>query len=286
MGRYFGIAGVQMNIARAQDNSKAMMTRLKTVSLSFPWVDMVIFSELCASGLSFDPAQEIPNPIVDKFCEWAVKEKKWLVPGSFSEKDKGKTYNTAIVISPEGQIKAKYRKLFPWAPLEQSEPGDSFCIFDVPDKGRFGLCICYDMWFPEVVRNLAWLGAEAIICPTGTYTSDRAQEIVLSQANAISNQVYILNVNGTGGGGVGRSIFVDPEGRILQESGEGDTILTEVINLDLVSRVREYGTLGLCQPWKNLRNFRGTFPMYAGDITKGEIFRGLGPLRLRNKIEQ
>jgi len=168
--------------------------------------------------------------------------------------------------------------------LERNDAGESFCVFDIPGKGRFGICICYDIWFPEVVRNLAWLGSEVVICPTGTYTSDRSQEIILAQANAISNQVYVLNVNGTGGGGVGRSIFVDPEGRVLQESGERETILTEVIDLDVVSRVREYGTLGLSQTWKDLRDFGGTFPMYSGDLRKGEIFHSLGPLKLHRKI--
>lgn len=284
MSRYLGVAGVQLEIMKGKDNAGAMMERLKTVALLFPWVDMVIFSELCVSGLDTRQAEKIPNPTLDKFREWAAKEKKWLIPGSFNEKENGKIYNTAVVISPEGEVTAKYRKLFPWSPLEKSDSGESFCVFDIPGKGRFGLCICYDLWFPEVVRNLCWMGAEAVICPTMTYTSDRFQEKVLAQANAISNQTYVLSVNGAGGGGVGRSIFVDPEGRILQESGESDTILTEVIDLDEVSRVREYGTLGLCQAWKNLRNFEGTFPMYAGEIKEGEIFRSLGPLKLHKKI--
>lgn len=38
--------------------------------------------------------------------------------------------------------------------------------------------------------NLAWMGAEAIFCPTATYTSDRTQEKILAQANAISNQLW------------------------------------------------------------------------------------------------
>ncbi|HDZ23002.1 MAG TPA: carbon-nitrogen hydrolase family protein [Desulfobacteraceae bacterium] len=284
MSRYLGIAGVQMEVTRGRDNSAAMMERLRTVGLAFPWVDMVIFSELCASGLDSRRAEEIPNPTLDRFCAWAAKEKKWLIPGSFNEKENGKVYNTAVVISPEGEVTAKYRKLFPWAPLEKSESGDSFCVFEVPGKGRFGLCICYDLWFPEVVRNLCWMGAEAVICPTGTYTSDRYQEKVLVQANAISNQVYVLSVNGAGGGGVGKSIFVNPEGRVLQESGETDTILTEVIDLDEVSRVREYGTLGLCQTWKDLRDFKGEFPMYTEEMGKGELFRSLGPLKLHKEI--
>ena len=128
------------------------------------------------------------------------------------------------------------------------------------------------------------MGAEAIFCPTATYTSDRSQEVVLVQAAAISNQLYFFNVNGLGVGGVGSSIFVDPEGHILQTSGEGFIIMSEVIDLDVVSRVREYGTLGTSQVWKNLRDYKGTFPMYANNIGKGTIFNSLGPLKLNKKI--
>jgi formamidase len=201
------------------------------------------------------------------------------------EKDNDKIYNTSIVIAPDGEIKAKYRKLFLWSPLEQNEGGETFCVFDIPEKGRFGLCICYDQWFPEVTRTLAWMGAEAVFCPTATYTSDRAQELILAQANGITNQVYFLNLNGVGHGGVGRSIFIDPEGRVLQTSGEAEIIMTEVIDLDLVSRVREFGTLGLSQLWKDFANFRKKFPPYQDEVRNGAIFKSLGPLKHHRKIE-
>jgi predicted amidohydrolase len=284
MGRYLGIAGIQMRVFRDQDNSDAMIAKLHMVSKQFPWVDLVFFSELCACGLSPDLAISIPNPTIDKFCAWAKREKKWLIPGSVYEREQEKVYNTSIVISPDGEIITKYRKLFPWAPSEQNEGGESFCVFDIPKKGRIGLCICYDQWFPEVIRTLAWMGAEAVIHPTATCTSDRALELVLSQANAISNQVYFLSVNGVEGGGIGQSIFVDPEGHVLQTSGEGEMILTEVIDLDMVSRVREYGTLGLCQVWKSLGNFGHRFPIYMDDIRRGEIFKRIGKLEFHRKV--
>ena len=79
-------------------------------------------------------------------------------------------HNTALAISPEGEIVATYRKLFPWLPLETSVPGDTFTVFDIPGAGRFGLMICYDGWYPEVSRTLAWMGAEVILQPTLTKT--------------------------------------------------------------------------------------------------------------------
>jgi formamidase len=129
------------------------------------------------------------------------------------------------------------------------------------------------------------MGAEAIFCPTATYTSDRAQELILAQANAISNQLYFFNLNGLGVGGVGGSIFVDPQGRVLQTSGASELIMTEVIDLDLVSRVREYGTMGTSQLWKDLGNFEGKFPIYRDDIRSGKIYKSLGQLKLHKKID-
>jgi hypothetical protein len=61
--------------------------------------------------------------------------------------------------------------------------------------------------------------------------------------------------------------------------------MTEVIDLDLVSRVREYGTLGTSQLWKDLGNFKGKFPIYQDDIRKGELFKTLGPLELHGKLK-
>ena len=74
------------------------------------------------------------------------------------------------------------------------------------------------MWWivSEVARHLAWMGAEVIFQPTATGTSDRDQEVVLARANAIVNQVYVVNVNMGGRPGPGRSAIADPEGHLLQ----------------------------------------------------------------------
>ena len=201
MSRLLGVAGIQMNVVPGEDNSRSMLAKLDTVHTLAPWVDLIFFSELCASGLSKKQNASIPNPALDRFCRWASDHAKWLVPGSWYEQSHGQLYNTAIAIAPDGTIKARYRKIFPWRPLEVSTPGEEFCVFEIPGKGRIGLCICYDQWFPEVARSLAWMGAEAVICPTATGTPDRSQEIVMARAAAIANQMYWLSLNGLGAGG-------------------------------------------------------------------------------------
>jgi predicted amidohydrolase len=284
MSRKLGIAGIQMTAARGEDNAEPMLAKMKYVSLLFPWVDLIFFSELCLSGLDMKMALSDPDRELEKFIQFASDKNKWVIPGSFYEKKGDRIYNTAVVISPDGKIVASYSKMFPWRPLETSAPGEDFCVFDIPGKGRFGLCICYDQWFPEVARTLAWMGAEAVFCPTATITPDRAQEIIMSRANAIANQVYWFSLNGLGAGGIGQSVFVDPEGRVLQRAGAGEQYMTEIIDLDLVSRVRDYGTMGQCQVLKEFGSYKGKFPVYENDISKAEVFKSLGPVKLHKKL--
>jgi len=51
MSRNLGIAGIQMTVVRGEDNSDTMLAKMKFVSLLFPWVDIIFFSELCLSGV-------------------------------------------------------------------------------------------------------------------------------------------------------------------------------------------------------------------------------------------
>ncbi len=266
------------------------------IALSFPWVQLVVFPELVVSGVApFAPAeplearrktaQPIPGPLTDRLCGIARQAQTWLVPGSMYELDGDRLYNTALVISPQGEVVARYRKLFPWLPFEgETAAGDGFCVFDIPGVGRFGVCICYDQWFPEVVRSLIWLGAEVILQPTLTPTSDRPLELIVSQANAIVNQCYFVGVNGLGAFGGGKSLIVDPDGRVLQQAGDHETILTEVLDLDHVTRTREFGTLGLTQSLKQLRDCGHQFPIYQQGVAGGEGFQRLGPLTLHRQL--
>ena len=128
------------------------------------------------------------------------------------------------------------------------------------------------------------MGAEVILHPTMTPTSDRDLEVILSQSNAIVNQCYFMDVNGIGPWGGGRSIFVNPDGRVLQQAGNHETILTELIDLDRVMTTREYGNLGLTQTLKQLRDSQITFPPYQQGIANGEGFKALGNLERHGSL--
>ena len=122
--------------------------------------------------------------------------------------------------------------------------------------------ICYDIWFPEVARELVHLGAELIIVPTMTTTGDRNQEQIISQATAITQQCYVVSCNGVGYGGVGGSQIIDPEGVVLQNNGEGPCLQTCVIDFDHIRKIREIGVAGVTRPLKAFKDNSQTFSVY------------------------
>jgi predicted amidohydrolase len=216
-----------------------------------------------------DAAEPLDGSRMKELRELAGDLKVWLVPGSVCERGpRGELFNTQVVLSPEGQLAASYRKIFPWRPFEPYDPGDSFVTVDLDGYGRAGLSICYDAWFPEVSRQLAWMGAEVIINVVKTTTPDREHELILARASAISNQIFIVSINCAGPTGRGQSLIVGPEGDVLGQLGEGPGMLPASLDLSEVERVRAHGTAGLNRMWAQFRSHEApiALPVYEGHI--------------------
>jgi predicted amidohydrolase len=231
-----------------------------------PHARLVLLPELHLSSPPARAAVDIPGPLTDELGAMARNAGLWLVPGSVYEQgENGAVHNTCLVFSPDGELVARYRKVFPWEPHEMCTPGDEFVVFEIPEVGRIGLSICYDGSFPETSRQLAWMGAELILQPTLTTTTDRAAELVMARANAIFNQLYVVSLNAAAPAGLGRSVIVDPEGIVRHEAGETEETITDVLDLDAVTRVRRYGTAGVSRMWEQFERRREELrlPVYA-----------------------
>ena len=275
----FAIAGIQMRVSASQDNVPEMAHRLDILMARFPWVQMVVFSELAPFGPLPGHAQVLPGPAEQAFCAMAARHKIWLLPGSMFEDAGDRVYNTASVIDPNGHVVGRYRKMFPFQPYENHvASGDSFLVFDVPDVGRFGVSICYDMWFPETSRTLVSMGAEVILHPTMTDTIDRDVELSIARATAVTNQCYFFDINGVGDGGVGSSIIVGPAGYVIHQAGGGEEMIPVEINLSRVRREREVGIRSLGQPLKSFRDRPVDFPVYQRTPESEAYLQSLGPL--------
>jgi predicted amidohydrolase len=278
MANLLPILAVQASSCKPDTDLQDFEDNLLSLLEDFRQTKLVVFPEIHLCGVSGTPtqraeqlenaAQPMDGPRIKRLSEIARKANVWLLPGTVCERgDDGEIYNTAPVFSPEGELIASYRKCFPWRPHEPYTPGRQFTVFDIPDIGRIGLAICYDIWYPEVVRQLAWMGAEVIINQVQTSTCERAKELILIQANAIFNQVFIVSLNAAIPAGIGQSLIVDPEGNTRTQITSGsEAILTDVLNLEEVSRVRQYGTAGITRPWSqfNKDDLPLDLPIYKG----------------------
>jgi len=276
----FAIAGVQMHVAALHSNVEAMKHRVDVLMARFPWTQMVLFSELAPFGPLDQFAQPFPNDTLTQFQEIAVRYGIWLIPGSMFEKlEDGRIFNTSVVINPAGEIVARYSKMFPFRPYEAGiSAGTEFCVFDVPDVGRFGLSICYDIWFPETTRQLTSQGVEVLLVPVLTGTTDRDAEIAIARATAAQFQCYVFDVNGLGAGGVGKSLVVDPTSMVLHQSGGQEDMFPIEIDLDMVRRQRETGMKGLGQVLKSFRDREVEFTVYNRASGADAYLNTLGPL--------
>jgi len=141
--------------------------------------------------------------------------------------------NSAFVVSPNGEtpLLQQYDKIrllpfgeylpfkgiIPWSligvyELSTYTPGAKVTILEVPPF-RFGVTICWENIFPDLVRQFVKNGAQFIVNITNEAwfgkTAAPYQFLSMSVFRAVENQVYVVRCANTG-----VSCFIDPHGRI------------------------------------------------------------------------
>jgi predicted amidohydrolase len=264
MARPMSVALAQYAPVAGPDPIAALQDQACEIHSAETGLDLIVFPEihLCGDADTAEDsnawlkaaAEPLDGPRIRTLAKLADDLGVWLIPGSVPELgDDGRVYNTEVVFNRRGELVASYRKVFPWRPYEAWSSGHEFVVFDMPGIGRGGLSICYDAWFPESTRSVAWMGAEFVVNVVKTIGSDREQERVLARANAIANQVFMLSVNAAGPVGMGGSLVADPEGTVIADLATAEPGLIRLdIDLDLVTRVRERGTEGFNRMWSQM----------------------------------
>jgi predicted amidohydrolase len=138
-------------------------------------------------------------------------------------------YNTAVLLGSDGTELGRYRKVQPTLSERHRALGDAFPVFDVPAIGPVGMCICYDMVFPETTRALALGGADLVFHCTmgGASFGDGDASLAAFRTRAADNFIYLV-VSFRGGG----SMIIGPKGQILAEAeGGGDCIVAADVDL-------------------------------------------------------
>jgi N-carbamoylputrescine amidase len=171
-----------------------------------------------------------------------------------ADAEDGLGYNTAIVVSPDGELVQRTRKLhIPvtagyyedhyFRPGPAQGDGDPFPVVELQDA-RLGLPTCWDQWFPELARAYSLAGAEVLVYPTaigsepdhpGFDTEPLWQQVITG--NGIANGTFMVAVNRIGVEPpitfYGSSFISDPYGRVLvQAPRERPAVLVADLELD------------------------------------------------------
>ena len=216
-----------------------------------PDSDLILLPEIWPCGyFSFDryqaESEPFDGPTVKVFAKKAVERKCHILMGSFVENDRGNIYNTALLLNPEGNPVARYRKihLFGYQSAERDilTPGRDVVVADTP-WGVCGFSTCYDLRFPELFRMMADSGAAFFLIPSAWPMARLDAWRLFNRARAHENLAYLISCNcaGTNVGTqyAGHSMIVDPMGQVVAEGGETEAVVTAEIDPALVNSVRK-----------------------------------------------
>jgi len=195
--------------------------------IAFP--EHAMFKQPVRDELFLESAEDLDGAFVTALQELARAHRISVVSGMAERiPDERRAYNTVVVIGPDGDRLAAYRKLHLYDAFGGSEsdyirPGDldQPLTIQVGDL-RWGLMTCYDIRFPEHARLLIDQGAEAIVIPTAWTPGPRKEDhwSVLVRARAIENVAFVLAPGIATPICTGGSLMVDPMGVVLGELGE------------------------------------------------------------------
>lgn len=178
----------------------------------------------------------------------AAKENKIQVVGSFYEKSrkKDRVYDTAFIIDKSGKVISTYRKIHLYDALgfKESDKMVSGSKIAKPVKtslGKVGMMICYDLRFPEMSRSLAAAGSEVLVAPSAWVKGNMKEDhwITINKTRAIENGCYVIAPDQVGNIYCGRSLVVDPYGKILLDMKKKQGIGFVNIDLDKVKQTRK-----------------------------------------------
>ncbi len=201
---------------------------------------------------------EQEDPTLEALKSLAEEKSIWLLIGSLalkSDDPKGRFVNRSFLVSPRGQIAARYDKIHMFdVEVSESEsyresagyrPGENAVIARL-GFADIGMTVCYDVRFPALYRKLSQAGASIITVPSAfSQVTGASHWHTLLRARAIENGCYVLapaqtgvhaSTRGKKRATFGHSLAVDPWGRVLCDAGTEPGIALVEIE---ISRVKE-----------------------------------------------
>ncbi|PYJ21801.1 MAG: acyltransferase [Verrucomicrobia bacterium] len=214
---------------------------------------------------NFALAEEVPGRSTSVLGDIARETGVVIVASLFEKRSAGVYHNTAAIIDTNGKLLGKYRKMhIPDDPLYHEKfyftPGDLGFQAWATARGKIGVCVCWDQWYPEAARLTALRGAEIIFYPTaiGWHPSEKkefgkAQHSAwetIQRSHAIANGCYVAVPNRVGheapagSDGIefwGQSFACGPDGEIITKGSiDREEIVIADIELDRVNEQRTH----------------------------------------------
>ena len=192
-------------------------------------------------------AETINGEFVSEISKCARKNSIQIV-GTLYEKSpvKNRVYDTSFLVSKNGKVVSKYRKIHLYNALGMKEskklhPGSTIAKPVKTTIGKMGMMICYDLRFPEMSRTLASSGSEFLVVPSAWVKGEMKEEhwLTINRTRAIENGCYVIAPDQVGNIYCGRSLVIDPYGKILLDMKKKEGIGIVDVSLDRIKNVRK-----------------------------------------------
>ena len=240
-GRPRSISAVCLLDGPAYQNKAHVLEMLATVEKS-PRDSLIVTPFL--PFLSFDEGKEKAS--LGEFFDFARSRRAHLVVALIERAASGKTYHTALVIGPRGEIAGKYRKSHRTAWDGDLALGDDLPVIKTP-FATLGLTITSDFYFPEVYEVLRMKGAEVLVWQ---HFPERLREHYqwqpLLHARAADSHAFLVTAHyadprtyitanygaGMRGAAFGRSMVIDRSGTARADTGYRHGVARLDVDLD------------------------------------------------------
>lgn len=242
------IATIQLAVV--ENDKDATLEKARIIIEQCRGADLITLPEIWNIGfMSFDryvrEAEEIDGPTMTLLKSLAQKTKAFLHTGSFVEKENGHYFNSSFLLSPKGDILARYKKihLFGYNSEETKilTSGTEPVVVGTP-FGNIGMATCFDLRFPELFRAMVDKGVDIFLVSSAWPYPRLEPWIMFNRVRALENQSFLISANAAGTNRgvqyVGHSMVVDPLGTVVAGAGDEETIVHAQIDPEMVQQAR------------------------------------------------
>jgi len=252
----FRISLVQMNAVPSNKDLNLQKISRFVNEAAIKRAKVICFPELSTCGydrnLPISLSEDIMGYTSERLSEMS-RDKDIVILAGMVEKDANSIYITHVITFPDGRIE-RYRKTHLGKyEREVYSPGQDLPVFKIKsshhqiDTVNFGVAICYDLHFPEVVASMSIQGAQIVFAPHASPIPGKRRLEIWKKymgARAYDNRVYLAACNLVGntgdkrfGGGIG---IWDPFGNLVKEyTEENENIVFFDVDLDVLNDIRD-----------------------------------------------